>query len=430
MTTNRPLRVFLCHSKNDIKIVRELYEKLCAEPWIDPWLDEENLYPGQDWNLEIEKAIEETDVILVCLSNNSITKEGYVQREIRIALDYADYKPEGTLFIIPVRLEECVPPKRLARWQYADYFEGQRERALERLMVSLNRRSSTLGLKIEKDVRKDIPAEEEDFVDNQKKPLEKKVQKFIKWPPFPSITLSNGMEFMRVPAGKFLMGSKDDNKLADDYERPQHVVDIPYDYWMARFPVTNEQYNTYAKSKRIQHPLEDWEKKKDHPVTYVQWMDAMAYCQWLHNLLQDKLPSGLVLRLPTEAEWEKAARGTDGREYPWGNMFDKNRCNTRENGKGDTMPVDFYSPQSDSPYGCADMSGNTWEWTYSLSKPYPYLANGDRGESRLSGIRILRGGSFVLSAWSTRCAYRLGAAIGTSDDYIGFRIAAAPTTPF
>lgn len=89
--------------------------------------------------MEIEKAIEATDVILVCLSKGSITKEGYVQKEIRVALDYADYKPEGTLFIIPVRLEECTPPKRLARWQYADYFENQRDRGLERLLFSLKK---------------------------------------------------------------------------------------------------------------------------------------------------------------------------------------------------------------------------------------------------------------------------------------------------
>lgn len=149
MTTNRPLKVFLCHSSADKPAVRELYQKLRNEPWIQPWLDEEELFPGMDWNLEIEKAIEATDVILVCLSNNSITKEGYVQREIRIALDYADYKPEGTLFIIPVRMEECKPPKRLAHWQYADYFEGQRERALKRLFVSFKRHANSLGLIIE-----------------------------------------------------------------------------------------------------------------------------------------------------------------------------------------------------------------------------------------------------------------------------------------
>lgn len=161
MTTNRPLRVFLCHSKNDKGIVRELYEKLRAEPWIDPWLDEEELFPGMDWNMEIEKAIEATDVILVCLSNNSITKEGYVQREIRIALDYADYKPEGTLFIIPVRLEECAPPKRLARWQYADCFEGQQERGVTRLIESLRKRSTSLGLKTKSKIDFDLNVEKE-----------------------------------------------------------------------------------------------------------------------------------------------------------------------------------------------------------------------------------------------------------------------------
>jgi hypothetical protein len=83
------------------------------ETWIQPWLDEEELYPGHDWNLEIEKAVEAADVILVCLSKGSTTKAGYVQREIRITLDYADYKPEGTLYIIPIRLEECDPPRRL-----------------------------------------------------------------------------------------------------------------------------------------------------------------------------------------------------------------------------------------------------------------------------------------------------------------------------
>jgi hypothetical protein len=78
---NRPLRVFLCHSSNDKPAVRELYQKLRAEPWIQPWLDEEELYPGQDWNMEIEKAVEAADAIIVCLTKNSINKEGYVQRE-------------------------------------------------------------------------------------------------------------------------------------------------------------------------------------------------------------------------------------------------------------------------------------------------------------------------------------------------------------
>ncbi len=156
MTTNRPLRVFLCHSSNDKPAVRELYQKLRAEPWIQPWLDEEELFPGMDWNLEIEKTIETTDVILVCLSNNSITKEGYVQKEIKTALDFAEYKPEDTIFIIPVRLEECDPPKRLSKWHYADCFEGQRERGNQRLLVSLKKRGESIGLSIKDSTISDL----------------------------------------------------------------------------------------------------------------------------------------------------------------------------------------------------------------------------------------------------------------------------------
>ena len=107
MPEPRKLRVFLCHSSNDKPAVRELYGRLKAEGWIDPWLDEEKLLPGQDWDLEIEKAVEASDAVIVFLSNNSVSKEGYVQRELRFVLRIADFKPEGTVFVIPMRLEDC-----------------------------------------------------------------------------------------------------------------------------------------------------------------------------------------------------------------------------------------------------------------------------------------------------------------------------------
>lgn len=152
-TANRPLRVFMVHSSSDKSLVRELYQKLRAETWIEPWLDEEEVYPGQDWNLEIEKAVEAADVILVCLSKNSVTKEGYVQRELRIVLDFTDYKSEEALYIIPVRLDECEPPRRLRAWQYADYFpESQREPAFQKLLVGLKTRADSLGLNYERSV--------------------------------------------------------------------------------------------------------------------------------------------------------------------------------------------------------------------------------------------------------------------------------------
>lgn len=138
MTETRKLRVFLCHSSQDKPIVRELYQRLNAEGWIDPWLDEEKLLPGQDWDMEIEKAVEATDIVILCLTNSSVTKEGFVQKEIRKVLDISDHKPEGALFIIPMRLENCEPPRRLASWHYVDYFPAKRRNiSYNRLLQSL-----------------------------------------------------------------------------------------------------------------------------------------------------------------------------------------------------------------------------------------------------------------------------------------------------
>lgn len=149
MTETRKLRVFLCHSSQDKLVVRDLYQRLLAEGWIDPWLDEEKLLPGQDWDLEIEKAVESADAVIVCLSNNSITKEGYVQKELRKVLDTADEKPEGAIFVIPLRFDGMQIPRRLKMWQCVDYFPIQaRSAAVFRLLMSLKRRADDSAIPV------------------------------------------------------------------------------------------------------------------------------------------------------------------------------------------------------------------------------------------------------------------------------------------
>jgi formylglycine-generating enzyme required for sulfatase activity len=241
----------------------------------------------------------------------------------------------------------------------------------------------------------------------------------------PEISQALGdFEFMPISAGKFQMGSKKENELAKDDERPQHTVDLPYDYWMARFPVTNEQYSAYIGEEK--HPVDGWHEKRDYPVVNVSWNDAMKYCKWLESLLEGKLPEGYCLRLPTEAEWEIAARGDD-REWPWGNKFDKNKCNSNEGGKGGTTPVGAYSPAGDSPYGCADMAGNVWEWCRSHYTRYPYRADDGREEETDSGIRVLRGGAWNYDRNYARCAYRLGDdPDGPYNNNLGIRVCVAP----
>lgn len=142
--STRPLKVFLCHASGDKPAVRALYQRLLRDG-VDAWLDKEKLLPGQDWQLEIPKAVRESDVVVICLSNKSTTKEGYVQKEIKFALDFATEKPEGTIFLIPARLEECAVPAQLGLWQWVDLFETD---GYERLMRSLRLRADKLGLRV------------------------------------------------------------------------------------------------------------------------------------------------------------------------------------------------------------------------------------------------------------------------------------------
>ena len=244
--------------------------------------------------------------------------------------------------------------------------------------------------------------------------------------PAANVQTWGGVEFIRIPAGKFLMGSKDDNQLASDGEKPQHTIEILDDYWLARYPVTNDQFAKFVEEAAYKFSLEkNWKKKADHPVVKMSWHDAMAYCKWLDETLRGEIKD-MQVRLPTEAEWEKAARGEYGNEWPWGNEFDKNKCNSSEGEKKGTTPAGAYSPQGDSPYGVADMVGNVWEWGHSLYKSYPYVADDGREDELASGARVLRGGSFRYSQGFARCAFRDFFDPFDRSVFIGFRVVVAP----
>jgi formylglycine-generating enzyme required for sulfatase activity len=243
-----------------------------------------------------------------------------------------------------------------------------------------------------------------------------------------------GIQMILIPAGEFLMGSDPEkDKDARDREQPQHKLDLP-DYYHARTPVTNAQYLAFVQQTNHRQP-KHWEKgeppsgKEDHPVVYVSWHDAVAYCRWLTQV------TGRPYRLPTEAEWEKGARGTDGRIYPWGDEWDPARCNTDESGKGDTTPVGAY-PRGASPYGLLDMVGNVWEWTISLwgrdrVKPkfqYPYDPTDGREDLEAGNDvqRVLRGGTWYYPQ-RPRCAERDWGIPGSRSRGYGFRVVVAST---
>ena len=190
-------------------------------------------------------------------------------------------------------------------------------------------------------------------------------------------------ETVPVAAGTFFMGSDD----GPDEESPRHTVNLAA-YRIGKYLVTNVQYAEFLQQEKLQ-PLpkkagwsvrrEPPQDKLDHPVIGVSWHEALAYCTWLSG------KSGRKYRLPTEAEWEKAASwdGQKQLQYPWGDDFLQDNCNSVENNLNDTTAVDKYLPQGNSPYGCADMAGNVQEWTGTLwgsslhqtDFPYPYRAD-------------------------------------------------------
>ena len=228
--------------------------------------------------------------------------------------------------------------------------------------------------------------------------------------------------WITIPAGRFLMGS-DPRAVAPPFanERPQQRVELP-EFQISRTPITNTQYHRFVTACHYPAPGH-WPGgrpptgSENFPVTYVSWADAQAFCAWAGA------------RLPTEAEWEKAARGDDGRWWPWGDALpDATRCHFNGQAQGiapaaqSVLPVGQF-PDGASPYGVYDMAGNVWEWTNSRYRPYPYRADDGRETLTPGGWRVVRGGSYNHDLRQIRCAARDGMAAGVRDVYIGFRVA-------
>lgn len=521
----RQLRVFLCHASQDKPAVRKMYAYL-KQHGVQPWLDREDLLPGQDWEVEIPKALFASDVILVCISKNSINKEGYVQKEIAFALDKALEKPEGTIFIIPVKLEECDVPNRLKRYHWVDYY---RTDGRKRLLMGLNLRVQGLGDDIIpvvlEDSRQRTPRpvspksekkEEETSVtlDHPPSSVKQTEQKFTQKKPFTRIlnssslnaspvqkaqtqpnyrwygllgiilllfvlggyglnsllnkppeatttatsqlftetskpptettvpltstltetpapsptpttvlgigstsrSLKDEMVLVYIPAGEFTMGSENGN----DDEKPVHQVYLDA-FWIDQTEVTNAMYAKCveankcdppdSKSSQTRSSYFDNPEFSEYPVLYVSWNDALAYCSWVGRTL------------PTEAEWEKAARGTEEGIYPWGNISPKNGLlNYSDSYYGDTTKVGSF-PEGASVYGVLDMAGNVWEWVSSQYQTYPYYENDGREYLNSPVSKALRGGAWNNNGNGVRSTLRGGFLPTIAANNLGFRCA-------
>ncbi|SRR5579884_4215869 len=222
-----------------------------------------------------------------------------------------------------------------------------------------------------------------------------------------------------VPAGPFLMGSdKQRDPDAKDNELPQHEIDLP-SFQIGAYPVTVLEYACFVQATNHAAP-EDWSNQQqhaNHPVVSVSWLDALDYARWLAQM------TGEPWRLPTEAEWEKAARGVDGRIFPYGDQWDNMQADTLPY---TPTPVGTYA-NNVSPYGAYDMAGNVWEWTSTIFDeqqfPYPYQSDdGRENDADTTSYRVLRGGSWLNAPQYVRTAFRYSYQPDYFDDSVGMRL--------
>jgi formylglycine-generating enzyme required for sulfatase activity len=246
------------------------------------------------------------------------------------------------------------------------------------------------------------------------------IESVIVWP-------DDDKDMVFIEGGTFMMGSNDGSP---NYQ-PEHQVYVA-SFYLDAWPVTNAEYKKFvdATDRPVPNYHVSWcdaqgynwdpdtrmypAGKADHPVVLVTWEDAMSYAAWANK------------RLPTEAEWERAARGLQGRRYPWGNEFLSGCCcNCKETRVGGTSAVGSFSPDGDTPEGVVDMVGNVWEWTNSLYWPYPYNPDDGRESRQAIGFRVLRGASWVNDAKVTHALSRLDGDFQFFTN-VGFRCAISP----
>ncbi len=266
------------------------------------------------------------------------------------------------------------------------------------------------------------------------------------------------MEFFPVPAAPFLMGSKKGEPGAYDDESPQHRCDLSYDFRIARFPVTQAQFQAFVDAGGYVEPAfwveaaaaGVWSKGTvkgfsdeahrerpfdfgepfnlpNHPAVGVTWYEALAFCRWLTAALKKtgKLPAGLSVCLPSEAEWEKAARGSKAQQYPWGDKLDPDRANYGDARIGSTSAVGCF-PRGKSLFKAEEMAGNVWEWTRSQKKDYPYDPGDGRESLTGEDTRVVRGGAFYRLPEFLRSAYRLWYPPDARNYDLGFRVVLSP----
>ncbi len=421
MTTVRPTFVSHAHADNDLC---DRYVAALRARGVDVWYDRTNAQAGHFLGTEIQRELTQRSAFVLLLTQHALDSF-WVQLELQAYLGLM--AQDRARLLLPVRIGPCAVPPFLNALFWVDALALPFEQAIDAIVAAVTVHGPPPP--------PPPPPPQDTLPALGPAPAPPGSTPALHLTPSTLYTLGfrgyrvGGVELVLpplcpVPAGIFTMGSdKARDKEVDDDETSQYPVAVGA-FAIGQHPVTVAEYACAVRAGAVREPPEGyggttWQQQRtrlDHPVVCISLQDAVAYATWLAER------TGQPWRLPSEAEWEKAARGTDGRIYPWGDTFDKARCNTDASGIGTTTPLGTY-PSGASPCGAQDLAGNVWEWTSSLYKPYPYIASDGREDCDSTENRVLRGGSWGNYPRYARAAFRLSYRPGYFGINCGFRLA-------
>lgn len=382
-------RIFLSYAREDEARAEQLYQQL-NEAGFRPWMDTRDLLPGEI--SAIKRAIQDSDFFVACLSEIAVRKRSYIRREIRGAVARREEMLEHDIYLIPVRLEECDVPEELRAHQWLDLFKPNGwERLVKALRVGRERRGKTLPGPVSQ-AQNTFPTSDgsqtqQSQADRQEIGGPNPVVSVGSLPL--ELTNSIGRRFMLVPAGEFEMGANDGHS----DERPVHRVQISRPFYLGKHPVTQAEWEAVVGENPSYF-------KGVGPVEQVVWEDAQEFVRRLN----EKEP-GLGYRLPTEAEWEYAARAGSTAAYCFGDEEDQlgEYGWYAQNAGGETHQVGQLKGNS---WGLRDMHGNVWEWVQDWYGKYSEQAVTDPSGPVKGTDRVIRGGSWDHGARPCRSAFR------------------------
>ena len=471
-------RIFLCHASEDKAQVREVYRQL-KDLGFEPWLDEVDILPGQNWNYEIEQALENSDFVMVFLSTRSVKKIGYVQREFKRALEHSEEMPEGFIHTIPVKLDECSAPRQFRHHQWVKLYEdGAFDRVVAAIRHGLEERGEPVpqsdsqqpsprpidvvhrreesetppvngkdrpevhrhtttdthvitGLSRRQKRRLVLvgglllcglvtvlylvlsgrtpgPQSQDSTITTLRPPTQESsnARKPGSDQPASPLTNSLGMQFALIPAGEFQMGST--SGTGHDLV---HTVRISKPFYLGLHEVTQGQWEAVMGNNPSYFKVD-----ANRPVETVSWEEVQKFIDKLNAR-----EGGILYRLPTEAEWEYAARAGSTTTYSFGDdsgqlgkyaWFAANALHT-------THPVGKLQPNA---WGLYDMHGNVWEWVQDWHGTYTTEPVTDPQGPASGLLRVSRGGGWQFTAWYCQSAYRYRLAPGNRMAFLGFRL--------